>query len=90
MKLEEVTSGLAELTQAQRLRLRGQHLHQTAIRSTLMEHFQMQTTNLGLVLLYGTVMGRVLLHWYSSWTRLTSQWKSRHWQHVGLWNLVAS
>ena len=79
MKLEEATSGLAELTQAQRLRLRGQHLHQTATRSTLMEHFQMQTTNLGLVLLYGIVRGRLLLHWYSSWTKLTRQWKSRHW-----------
>ena len=90
MRSEEATSGIIDSAQAQRLRQCGQDLHQTLTRSIMTEHFQMQTTNLGLVLLFGTVEGRLLLHLCSNWARHTSPWKLRQWQRVGLWSLAMS
>ena len=92
MKSIEATSGLtiSAQAQAQCIRFCGLHLHPTATRSITMERFQLQTTNLGLALLYRTVMQRLLLHLYSNWTRLTSPWKLRQWQLVRLWSLVVS
>ena len=90
MRSVEATSGLTVSAQAQRIKLCGLHLQLTATRSITMERFQLQTTNLGLALLYGTVMERLLLHLYRSWTRLTSPWKLRQWQLVRLWSLAMS